>query len=392
MDMDFISRLLSFIPDSKLEAFALNTSVDKYTKKLQGELLFKLLFYCTVTEKDNSLRGMQSALESSLFRAISPIDSELTVAHSSISDRLSSVNPLYFEKIFQHCVKQYKKSKEVAGNEIVRFDSTIVSLSSKLLNVGYNLKGTDSETYRLLKFTVGYSDVPDCICFYTAQTYNSENVALTETIINDKKSSKKSITVFDRGITSRANYDKLTDDKIMYVSRIDPNAKHTIHTENELKTIIDTDTLTIVSDSWIYLYTMHKKRSKHAVRVIVAIKKADGEKISFITNIKKIKAKEITEIYKSRWQIEVFFKFIKQHLNFSHLLNRTENGIKVVMYVTMIVSILLEHYKKLNNIKGYKIAKKRFAQDLETDIIYNIVILCGGSPQKAKSMLYKKSP
>lgn len=390
--MDFISRLLSFIPDSKLEAFALNTSVDKYTKKLQGELLFKLLFYCTITEKDNSLRGMQSALESSLFRAISPIDSELTVAHSSISDRLSSVNPLYFEKIFQHCVKQYKKSKEVARNEIVRFDSTIVSLSSKLLNIGYNLKGTDSETYRLLKFTVGYSDVPDCISFYTAQTYNSENVALTETIINDKKDSKKSITVFDRGITSRANYDKLTDDKIMYVSRIDPNAKHTIHTENELKTSIDTDTLTIVSDSWIYLYTMHKKRSKHAVRVIVAIKKADGEKISFITNIKKIKAKEITEIYKSRWQIEVFFKFIKQHLNFSHLLNRTENGIKVVMYVTMIVSILLEHYKKLNNIKGYKIAKKRFAQDLETDIIYNIVILCGGSPQKAKSMLYKKSP
>ena len=93
-----------------------------------------------------------------------------------------------------------------------------------------------------------------------------------------------------------------------------------------------------------------------------------------------------------RQEIEVFFKFIKQHLNFSHLLNRSENGIKIVMYITMIVSILLEHYKTINNIKGYKIAKKKFAQDLETDIIYNIVILCGGSPQKAKSMLYKKSP
>ena len=390
--MDFSSRLLSFIPDSTLEAFALNTSVDKHAKKLQGELLFKLLFYCTITEKDNSLRGMQSALESSLFRALNPMDSQFTIAHSSISERLGSVNPQYFEKIFQHCVKRYKKSREVAENEIVRFDSTIVSLSSKILKVGYQLKGTDSERYKLLKFTVGYSDVPDCICFYTAQTYNSENVALTETIIKDKKEGKKNITVFERGITSRANYDKLTDDKIMFVSRIDPNARHTIHTENTLKTCIETDTLNILSDSWIYLYTQNKKKSKHAVRVIAATKKEDGEKISFITNIKNIKAKEVTEIYKSRWQIEVFFKFIKQHLNFSHLLNRTENGIKVVMYVTMIVSILLEHYKKLNNIKGYKIAKKRFAQDLETDIIYNIVILCGGSPQKAKSMLYKKSP
>lgn len=390
--MDFASRLLSFIPDSKLEAFALNTCVDKHAKKLQGELLFKLLFYCSLTEKDNSLRGMQSALESSLFRALSPENSPIKIAHSSISDRLSTIKFEYFEKIFKHCVKRYKKSKEITKNETVRYDSTIVSLSSKILDIGYNLKGGDAEKYKLLKFTVGYSDIPECIYFYTAQTYNSENVALTETLINHNKKGKSNITVFDRGITSRANYDKLTDNNIMYISRLDPNAKHTIHTENILKTPIDTNTLTILSDSWIYLYTQHKKRSKHAVRVITAIKKEDGEKISFITNIKKTKAKEITEIYKSRWEIEVFFKFIKQHLNFSHLLNRSENGIKIVMYVTMIVAILLEHYKTIYNIKGYKIAKKKFAQDLETDIIYNIVILCGGDPQKAKSMLYKKSP
>jgi hypothetical protein len=386
-----VSRLLSFIPESKLEEFAIITEVNRYAKKLQGELLFKLLFYCIVTEKDNSLRGMQSALESSLFRALSSLDTKLTVAHSSISERLSSVNPDYFEKIFKHCVKQYKKSKEIVENEIVRFDSTIVSLSSKLLNVGYNLKGTDCEKYKLLKFTIGYSDVPDYVCFYTAQTYNSENVALTETITENKKAATN-ITIFDRGITSRANYDKLTDENVMYISRIDPNARHTIHSENKLKNTIETDTLSITSDSWIYLYTQNKKRSKHAVRVIAATKKADGEKISFITNIKKMAPKAITEIYKSRWQIEIFFKFIKQHLNFSHLLNRTENGIKVVMYVTMIVAILLEQYKKLNKINGYKIAKKRFAQDLETDIIYNLVILCGGDPKKAKSMLHKKSP
>ena len=78
--MDFVSRILSFIPNSKLESFALSTSVNKYVKKLQGELLFKLLFYCTVTEKDNSLRGMQSALESSLFKALNSESIPLTIA------------------------------------------------------------------------------------------------------------------------------------------------------------------------------------------------------------------------------------------------------------------------------------------------------------------------
>ena len=274
----------------------------------------------------------------------------------------------------------------------MRFDPTIVSLSSRLLKVGYNLKGGDAEKYKLLKFTIGYSDVPNCICFYKEQTYNSENVALTQAITNNKSTDKNTITVFDRGITSRANYDKLTDNNILYISRIDPNAKRTIDKQNKLKANVDNDTLTIVSDSRVYLYTMHNKRSKHAVRIIAAIKKADGENITFITNINNIKVKEVTQIYKSRWQIEVFFKFIKQHLNFSHLLNRSENGIKVVMYITMIACILLEQYKKVNNIKGYKIAKKRFAQDLERDIIYHIAILCGASPLKAKSMLYKKPP
>jgi hypothetical protein len=50
--MNKISKLFSFISDEDLAAFALHTQVDKYAKKLQEELLFKLLFYCLITEKD----------------------------------------------------------------------------------------------------------------------------------------------------------------------------------------------------------------------------------------------------------------------------------------------------------------------------------------------------
>ena len=49
MDKDFIIRILSFLRDSKLKAFALSTLADNYAKKLQGALLFNLLFYCTIT-------------------------------------------------------------------------------------------------------------------------------------------------------------------------------------------------------------------------------------------------------------------------------------------------------------------------------------------------------
>ena len=97
---------------------------------------------------------------------------------------------------------------------------------------------------------------------------------------------------------------------------------------------------------------------------------------------------EITTIYKSRWQIEIFFKFIKQELNFNHLLNRSENGIKVMLYITMIASILLLVYKKKNNLKGYKILKQKFIQDLERELVRNFVILCDGNIEKVNQFLY----
>jgi len=388
--MEIINKLLSFIPDKQLESFAIETQVNKGTKKLHGELLFKLLLYCMVTEKENSLRGAQSALESAVFRTLSGISGEFSVSHSSISERLNVINVDFFEKVFHYCIAAYKKTATELNKDIVSFDSTIVSLSTKLIKTGYNLKGGDAENYRLLKFTIGYSGTPDCISFYKDQTYNSENRALPETILAHQKTATQ-INVFDRGITSRDNYDKLTDKNIAFISRINPGARQEVYIANNLTKKIKTKTLVITGDSWVYLFTVNGKKTKHPVRVIEATRKDNGEKIIFITNIKDMKVTKVAEIYKTRWDIEVFFKFIKQHLNFTHLMNRTENGIKVMMYVTMIVAILLSEYKKLRKLSGYKIPKRKFAQELENDILYNFVLLCNGDPNIAKRLIYRNT-
>ena len=237
--MNFVDNLLSFITPEEFIKIASDTNVDKHTKKLHGELLFKLLLYCLVTEKDNSLRGMQSALESTVFRTLANISGHSKIARSSISERLNVINPKFFENIFKHCLLKYGYQSTAENNNIVRFDSTIVSLSTSLMNIGYNLKGGDAGNHRLLKFTVGYSDLPECICFYTAQTYNSENVALTESIVANQKT-KKQINVFDRGITSRNNYDKLTENKILFVSRINSDAKQELIEVSKMRKPIET--------------------------------------------------------------------------------------------------------------------------------------------------------
>lgn len=103
------------------------------------------------------------------------------------------------------------------------------------------------------------------------------------------------------------------------------------------------------------------------------------KKLLFLTNITDLSAKEIIGIYKRRWDIEVFFKFLKQELNFKHFVSRTENRIKVMLYMTLILALLLIIYKTKNNISSYKIAKIRFRNELEMDIIKEIVILCNGN-------------
>jgi cytochrome c1 len=50
----------------------------------------------------------------------------------------------------------------------------------------------------------------------------------------------------------------------------------------------------------------------------------------------------------------VFFKFIKQHLNVKHLVSRGENGMKVMIYMTMILAILIIAYRKSIRSKATK--------------------------------------
>jgi hypothetical protein len=386
-----IEKLLSLIPDDLLEKLAIETGVDHYAKKLQGEVIFKLLLYCIITHKDSSLRTMESAYEKLAFQLLNQRYNHGSVKFNSISERLSGIKISYFEKIYKELVIAYKQHIN-NSEKIIRFDSTIIALSTKLLEIGYHIKDGDAEDYKQLKFTIGYSDIPEIVHFFHEQKYTSENVALKESILTEAQKQTTTIKIFDRGITARKAYDEFTENNIQFISRLNNNAKHTGLSGIVAKQSLQTKTLTITGDEWCYLYSSNKRRTQYPIRRIEAIQRTNGKPIVFITNIKDIDAITVTEIYKRRWDIEVFFKFIKQLLNFKHLLNRSENGIRVILYVTMIAAILLTAYKKINHLKGFKIAKQKFEQELETAILKNLIVLCGGNPDLLKTFFIERDP
>lgn len=388
-----IEKLLSLISDDLLMELAIETGVDHYAKKLQGEVIFKLLLYCIISHRDNSLRTMESAYEKVAFQILNQRYNRGSVKFNSISERLSTIKVAYFEKLYICCVHAYKKELNADTEKLIRFDSTIVALSTKLLEIGYQLKGGNAEDFKQLKFTVGFSDIPETVHFFHDQKYTSENVALKESILAQAQKETETIKIFDRGITARNTYDEFTEKNIQFVSRLNDKARHeAVITRDDLKDGLYTDTLKIISDTWCYLYNSNKGKTKHPVRRIEAVRIKDGKPIVFITNIKNIDASAITEIYKRRWDIEVFFKFIKQLLNFKHLVNRSENGVQVMLYVTMIAAILITTYKKLNHLTGFKIAKQKLEQELETAILKNLITMCGGNPNLLKLFLFEKDP
>lgn len=376
------------MPDDLLGELARETGVNRYAKKLHGEVIFKLLLHCILSYKDNSLRTMASAYESFAFKLLNTSAQSTALSFSSISERLSTLNAAYFERLYAACAERCNLLLTPTQPELIRFDSTIVALSGKLLKVGYHLKGGDAQHLRQLKFTLGFAELPVAVHFFTEQAYASENAALKEAVLTFKPVQGTAIRIFDRGITSRETYDKLTGDAIPFISRLNPRSKQEAHTGNRLVQPLSTPTLTIDSDQLVYLFKDKGVKAKHPVRCIQARRRQDGQPITFITNIDQVSAADIAQLYKHRWDIEVFFKFLKQELNFSHLISRSENGIKVMLYATLTAALLLLTYKKLNGLKGYKITRQKFVHELELSMMRDFVFLCGGDPCKAENMFH----
>lgn len=370
--------LLNLIPSKDLEFLAAETKADYQVKKLTGITMFRLILFSMLNSNKASLRIMESFYHSPTFKVLSGKEYS-TTKYNSIRDRITTINAEYFEKIFHLLFDKF--SKELEGkNSLIRFDSTMVAISSKLVHWGMNVGYKANK--KQLKYTIGLQGHFPChVEVFKDQKELSEDKTIPEAILN-YKNNKEGIIVFDRGVSSRKVYDKFANEDLRFVTRVNTNI---VYQEIKQNKVPKSQGIDIKQDLWVKLKDRNGKWMENPLRIIKAYTD-EGKDIYFLTNIEDLSANEVADIYKQRWDIEVFFKFLKQELNFSHLVSRTDNGIRVMLYMTLILAILIVAYKKKNNLNGYKIPKLKFANELESDIIKEIVILCGGEPSKMKHL------
>jgi len=366
MDSVNAKEIMGIIPDELLDRLAIENKVDYSVKKLKGRTIFQLFVYGILSGKMISLRILEAIFKSDKFQKLFDVTYD-KVRHSSLGIRINNVDYHYFENIFKYLITSDKVNEIIFSNKKInarKIDSTLVLLSSKLLKVGMD----DNPNKKSLKYSVEINQgIPVNIILFKDQKFLSEENALPVIVKDKTLKNTLNIAIFDRGIQKKQTFIDFSKNKIFFISRV---TKHCFEIVKELEIKNkQTTTLNIISDQIVNFKIGDEKITNEEFRLVIGENKKTKEIISFITNVFSLSADEITDLYKSRWEIETFFKFIKQDLNFSHLLSRSENGIKVVMYLTMIVAILLTLYKRTNKTMGWAVAKIMFLNDLEKDLM-----------------------
>ena len=277
-----------------------------------------------------SLRDIESNLESQQEKLYHL--GAKPIARSTLA-RLNENQPaeLYqkvFHKLLNRCMKQPSDHKFHFKNPLYSLDASAIDLSLKLFPWAAHRADTAN-----VKLSVGLNH----------GNMLPEFIALSDGNENDMIQGRKfqfpkgSIVAFDKGYIDYEWFGSLTNQGVSFVTRLRPKA---IYEVLENKPVIESKG--VISDQIIQLNNVHAlKRGAPKLRRVAYIDKESGKEYVFLTNNFKLCAAKIAAIYKDRWQVELFFKAIKQNLKIKTFIGQSKNAILTQIWIAMITYLLL---------------------------------------------------
>src|SRR5690606_31526395 len=299
-----------------------------YTKKLYMSSFMKLLLYAQLHETE-SLRALSDAVFSDELQCATGFES---ISFSPLGRRLNQVPTSFFQTIFLDLVAQIHEKTNFQTRRKVTTPLKIIDSSTLPLNLTNHKWAEFRKTksgvklhLRLVFMDKGLS-YPDEAVITNALEHDRGQL---EIFLDDKEC----MYVFDRGYLDYERFDRMTDDGYFFVSRLRKNAVTRVL---EVFTLLS-DSL-VISDEMVVIGTS-QNRSENIFRRL-KILDTKGNELILLTNRFDLDADEIAEIYKSRWAIELFFKWMKQHLNIKKFYGHSEQAVHNQIYIAMIVYCL----------------------------------------------------
>ena len=262
------------------------------------------------------------------------------VARSTFADANNRRPASFFEALFglmyRRCQPLAPKHKFRFKNKLFSLDATVVSLCLSLFPWASFRRTKGGIKLHTLLDHDGY--LPAFVAISPAREPDIKRA-------RSLSLPKGSIVVEDLGYTDYDRYGQLTAQKIFFVTRQKCNARYRVLARRPVNA-----TLGLVSDETILLTGAKARECPKPLRRIVYQDPETGKVYVFLTNHFRLAAKTIADIYKERWQIEIFFRWIKQNLKIKAFIGNSENAVMSQIYAALIVYLLLCYTKFLCNL------------------------------------------
>jgi putative transposase len=258
-----------------------------------------------------------------------------TVAKSTLARANDRQPCLLFENLFYALLSECMRVTEARSfsftNPLYSLDATVINLCLSLF---------DWATYRTQKGAVKMH------VLLNNRTYIPELITVSNGNMADVTAAKKmtlsiprgSIMVFDRGYVDYTWWKELDGKGLFFVTRTKENMQVIV---SEKKTALGAG---ILADEQVWVGDPLKDVYGKEMRRVRYMDAIQGELV-FLTNNMNLTALEIRLVYKERWQIELFFKWIKQNLKIKTFLGTSRNAVLSQIWIAMIYYLLLVYLK-----------------------------------------------
>ena len=326
-------QILRFFPRTIFDAAVHKHQGDKHAKGMKCWGQFIALMFCHLG-RGESLREITGGLAASegklkhlgLDRA--PARSTLAYANEH---RPWQIYRTVFEDLVQVCHGEAR-----AQHRKFRFQHPLLSLDSTVIPVC--LKMFEWAKYTKTKGAVKVHTVLDNRSIMPLYAVVTDGKTADVKVARGLKFERGTILVMDRGYEDHIWWRKLTADGVYFVTRLKDSTSYAIAEERRKSA----DPM-IVRDEVIVLGSEKDSDEPMRLRRIEVWLEDKRETMVFVTNQHKLAASTIADIYKDRWQIELFFKTIKQSLRIKSFIGTSENAVQIQIWTALIAIVLLRY-------------------------------------------------
>jgi Transposase DDE domain/Domain of unknown function (DUF4372) len=299
---------------------------DKYTKKLTTLAYLKLFLHAQLQQRDG-LREIADDVLSEEFQRELGLNS---ISAAQLSRKHNQVESTLLEQVFAELVTriQMQPGPSKRRHDFKIIDSTTIGLClQKYKWAAFRKTKAGIKVHLRLVFVDQEDVVPEKAVMTPARKSDRTQM---DSLIDETGATY----VFDRGYVDYSAFDRYCDKGIFFVTRLKKNA--VIRPIHSFKLPTGSKVLT---DQMVYIGTP-QKRMENVLRLIYTVD-SEGNPLAIVTNRFDLDADEIGEMYRKRWAIEIFFKWMKQHIRIKTFYGTSERAVMNQVWVALIAFCLL---------------------------------------------------